>query len=165
MGSVVATSGVGARVGEAGKEERPGGLGKKGRGGGQGGWRSGFLEILVGGGLQAACLRPSPSPSYRGRFRLSLELRRPTALDAPRHQGPGQKNSHSHAPSIQRPYACLHTHTSHRRRTRSLAHDAGHIEGADGGRAGEGRLYLYALGVGRGYHAACLVSAPPLAQI
>ncbi|RPD61535.1 hypothetical protein L227DRAFT_52808 [Lentinus tigrinus ALCF2SS1-6] len=40
-----------------------------------------------------------------------------------------------------------------------------HIVDARTGRTGDGKgLYLYA-GVGRGYHAACLVSSPPLAQI
>ena len=87
----------------------------------------------------------------RGGWRL-LEV----AADRARPRVKGQKVTQSRPPPAPAPAAATHSCSPCSLFCTSSA-------GGGGGRAGAGQ-YLYA-GVGRGYHAACLVSSPPLAQI
>ncbi len=99
--------------------------------------------------------RPSP-PEHSGLSRGGWR-RKPADAARPR-QGQGPK-SHTVTPPARRSARRGHT-----RPARRLARSA-HRRRAGRRRRGKGKgLYLYA-GVGRGYHAACLVSSSPLAQI
>ena len=95
-------------------------------------------------------------PEQPGLSRGGWRLLEAFAADRARPRVKGQKVTQSRPPPAPAPAAATHSCSPCSLFCTSSA-------GGGGGRAGAGQ-YLYA-GVGRGYHAACLVSSPPLAQI